>query len=259
MPRILIKPQTKRFVEHLNKEIVVSAEDVIYVSDTSRDFGTRHGIIKKDEFAKADGSIIASNKGTEFIIITPSFIDQYDRMKRLPQTIPLKDLGWIITKTGLGQESIVVDAGTGSGACAVTLARHAKHVTSYDIEDEHLAVARENAKNLGITNLEIKKGDVTKGFPERNVNLIVYDLPNPWEGLEAAHTGLAVGGFLVSYSPTIPQTMDFVNAVLKLPGFQVVDVVEIIERPWEVVGRKVRPISKEIIHSGFLALIRKIQ
>ncbi|MBI4448989.1 methyltransferase domain-containing protein [Candidatus Woesearchaeota archaeon] len=259
MPRILIKPQTTRFVEHLNKEIVVSAEDLIYVTDESKDFGTRHGIIKKEELAKADGSVVVSNKGVEFVMITPSFIDQYERMKRLPQTIPLKDIGWILAKTGVGSESIIVDAGTGSGALALTLSRHVKKVVSYDIEDEHIAVAKENAKNLGIGNIEIKKGDVTTGISEHGVDLVTYDLPNPWEGLDSAHKTLRVGGFLVSYSPTIPQTMDFVNAVLKRPEFLALDVVEIIERPWEIAGRKVRPVSKEIVHSGFLTLVRKIR
>lgn len=259
MPKILLKPVRRQFVEHLNKEIVVSSEDQIFVGDERKDFSTRHGNIKKEEFLKSDGSLVVSSKGAEFVMFSPSHIDFFGRIRRLPQTIPLKDIGWIIAMTGIGRESRVLDSGTGSGALAISLARHCKEVVTYDILDEHLECARENAKYLGVDNILIKKGDVTKGVPENGFDLVCYDLPDPWDAIPTAHSTLKVGGFLVSYSPTIPQTQDFVNAISKRDDFIVIETVEIIERPWEVNGRKVRPISKETIHSGFLSLCRKIK
>lgn len=258
MPKILIKRAKKQFVEHLNKEIVVASEDIIYVSKEGANFSTRHGLIRKEDLAKPDGSKIKSEKGDEFIMITPSFVDEFYRMRRLPQTIPLKDIGWIITKTGIGPETRVLDSGSGSGALAIQLARHCREVVTYDINDEHLECVRENLETLGVKNVIAKKGDITKGIPETGFDLAVYDLPDPWDAIETAHKALKVGGFLVSYSPTIPQTADFCNTIEKDDRFLVLETVEMIERPWEMNGRKVRPISKEIIHSGFLTMARKI-
>ncbi|MEK6874498.1 MAG: methyltransferase domain-containing protein [Nanoarchaeota archaeon] len=258
MSKIIIKPQKKQFIEHINKEVVISTQETIFVTNENKDFSTKHGIIKKEEFTKPDGSIVTSSTGTAFILLTPTFIDHYQRIKRLPQTIPLKDIGWIIAKTGIGTESIAVDAGCGSGALALTLARHAKHVITYDLEEEHLSIAKQNATMLGITNITFKIGDATKHIDEHNVDIVTLDLPNPWEAIQMASLALRIGGFLVSYSPTIPQTIDFVNSIFSRKEFIIIEVVEIIERPWEVTGRKVRPISKETIHSGFLTLARKI-
>ena len=70
--------------------------------------------------------------------------------------------------------------------------------------------------------------------------------------------GYEVGGFLVSYSPTIPQTADFVNEVNKDKDFVHVKTSEIIERNWEIDGRKVRPRSQQIGHSGFISFVRRI-
>ena len=63
---------------------------------------------------------------------------------------------------------------------------------------------------------------------------------------------------MVSYSPSIPQVIDFVNAVRKNESFVYLKTVEIIEREWEVEERRVRPKSKGIGHSGFLSFARKV-
>jgi len=119
-------------------------------------------------------------------------------------------------------------------------------------------VGIKNAKFLELDNVEIKVGDVINGIDETDVDLITYDLPDPWLALPAARKALKVGGFLVSYSPMIPQTADFVNNADELGCFEHVKTVEIIEREWEVKRRNVRPKSRETIHSGFLTLLRKI-
>ena len=84
------------------------------------------------------------------------------------------------------------------------------------------------------------------------------DLPEPWKAINAAKKALKVGGFLVSYSPTIPQTQDFVNKINKDKDFVHVKTSEIIEREWEIDERKVRPKSQQIGHSGFISFTRRI-
>ena len=86
--------------------------------------------------------------------------------------------------------------------------------------------------------------------------MVVLDLPEPWKALESAEKSLKAGGFLVSYSPTIPQVMDFVNTLDE--SFAYLKTSEIIEREWEVKERKVRPRSQAIGHSGFITFARKL-
>ena len=84
------------------------------------------------------------------------------------------------------------------------------------------------------------------------------DLPEPWKALGSAEKALKAGGFLVSYSPSVPQVMDFVGKVRVNKNFAYLKTSEIIEREWEVEERKVRPRSQAIGHSGFVSFVRRI-
>ena len=83
-------------------------------------------------------------------------------------------------------------------------------------------------------------------------------MPEPWNALDNCSKALKIAGFLVSYSPSVPQVADFVNALRKKENFIYLKTVEITEREWEVEERKVRPKSKGIGHSGFLSFARKV-
>lgn len=70
----------------------------------------------------------------------------------------------------------VVDAGTGSGAIAVSIRRKAPHarVTGIDISSGALAVARRNAAELA-PGVEFVRGDLLTGI--RNADIVVANLP----------------------------------------------------------------------------------
>ena len=259
MARIIIKKVRKEFIPELNREVIVGKGARFYISDTSRAFSSLHGTIQPCELAKADGSEIVSDNGKKFTIFSPSFVDEYKRLKRLPQAIPPKDIGVVIAETGVGPTSFCVDSGTGSGAMACFLAHVCGRVVTYDIEDEHLAVARENKERLRLGNLEIKKGDFTLGVEEKGADLVTLDLPAPWDAIGTSTACLKIGGFLVSYSPSMAQAMDMANALLGRDDFIIIKNVEVMEREWEIEARKVRPKNKSMIHSGFLTIARKIK
>ncbi|MBT7903386.1 methyltransferase domain-containing protein [Candidatus Woesearchaeota archaeon] len=256
--KILIKKCIKKYFEDLDKEITLSKEKRYYLSDLSKDFSTSKGFIKAEDLKKSNGDKVISSKGEELFIFDSAFIDDYKKMKRLPQIIPLKDIGFILAQTGVGKDSIVVDAGSGSGALSLFLARHVKKVTTYEIEPDHLAVVKENIKILDIKNIDVKNQSIYDGFEEKNVDLLTLDLPEPWLVLKHASKMLKPGGFVVSYSPTITQTAEFVNEIPNHENLIHLKTIELIEREWQVEGRKVRPKSRQIIHSGFLSFVRKI-
>ena len=227
------------------------------VKDTDKDMHTQFGYFKKEDL-KAKNGRIKTNTGKEFAIFSPFFIDLYKKIKRDAQIIPLKDIGLIVSETGVNNKSKVVDAGAGSGALACFLANIAKEVTTYEIREDFIKIVESNIKFLSLKNIKIKNKNIYDGIDEKNVDLITLDLPEPWKALESADKSLKAGGFLVSYSPTIPQVMDFVNYLRKNENFAYLKTSEIIEREWEVEERKVRPRSQAIGHSGFLSFARKI-
>ncbi len=251
--KILIKKI--KVLKEKNKEIILEKSRKYLVWDTSKDFHCKEGVILKKDFKKKDGSKIKTNIGKEFILLTADFIDVYKKIKRSAQIISLKDIGAIVAYTGVNKDSKVVDAGAGSGALACFLAHICKEVVTYEIRDDFYQVVKGNIEKLGL-NLKIKNKDVCKGISERNVDLVTLDLPDPWNALDAVKKALKIGGFLVSYSPTIPQVMDFVN---KLDDdFIHLQTLELIKREWEIKGRKVRPITTQNVHTGFLSFCRRI-
>lgn len=256
MAKMLINKEKKEFVKDLNREITVIKQKAYYVKDIEQDFHTDYGFVSKKDLKKT--GVVKTSSQKEFSLFDASFIDDYRRISRLAQIIPLKDIGSIIAYSGLTKKSIVLDAGTGSGALSIFLANIVKEVVSYDISDEHLKIAKENVKRLGIKNLKIKKKDIYTGFDEKDADLITLDLPSPWNAIGVAHNALKLGGFLVSYSPSLTQAVDFVNQISNNHDFIHLNTIEIIERSWDIDKRIVRPDSR-IIVSGFLSFCRKIR
>ncbi len=242
------------------KKVLISKENKKFlIKDTDKDLHTQFGFFKKADLRKSKaGGKIFSNTKKEFTVIDAGFIDLYKKIKRDAQIIPLKDIAFIVAETGIGKESRVLDAGSGSGALACFLANIVKEVVTYEIRDDFINIVKKNIDLLELKNLKIKKKDVYEGISEKNLDLVVLDLPEPWKALESAGKALKAGGFLVSYSPTIPQVMDFVYGIRKNENFVYIKTSEIIERGWEVEERKVRPRSQAIGHSGFISFARRI-
>jgi len=229
------------------------------VRNFDNDLHTQFGFFKKDILKKSkSGSRVLSNTKHAFTIFDAYFIDMYKKIKRGAQIIPLKDIGLIVAETGINRGSKVIDAGSGSGALACFLANLVKEVTTYEIRDDFIKIVNNNINFLNLKNVKIKKKDIYDKIYEKDVDLIILDLPEPWKVLKGAEKALKPGGFLVSYSPTIPQVMDFVDNFKENKKFAYIKTSEIIERTWEIEGRKVRPRSQAIGHSGFITFVRRI-
>jgi len=255
--KILIKREKKVFVNDLDREVTLSGFEKHYV-DSSKDFSTKNGTIRKKELAKKPGSKI--RMGThEFIILDPVFLDHYKRIKRGAQIITLKDIGAIIAHTGINKESVILDAGSGSGALACFLAVLARKVITYDIDKRSLEVTRDNVESLGLKNVNVKEGNIYdhKKIDEKNIDVFVLDVPEPHKAIKTALKVLKIGGFLAVYLPNINQVQEFVKA---LPEELLLEkTIEIIEREWVVDEKRVRPATKDHAHTGFLTFVRKLR
>lgn len=241
--RILFAEEGKRFL----------------VRDINSDFHCQFGFVKASQLKKArPGSIVKTNTGKALHVMDAGFIDLYKKLARAPQIIIPKDIGPIIAYTGINSTSKVVDGGAGSGALAIFLANMAGEVTTYEIRNDFIKVARRNIQQLGIKNLRVRKADLTEGIKERNVDLVTLDIPEPRKALKTAVKALKPGGFLVCYLPNLNQVSEFVKAVDSEKALLRLKTIETIEREWEIDGKRLRPKSQPIGHSGFLTFVRKI-
>lgn len=246
-------------MDSIKRILITKHGKKFYAKDLDQDLHTQYGFVKKDDLKTAkEGESIKSNTDKEFFIFGPSFIDLYRKIKRDAQIIPLKDVGFIIAETGINKESRILDAGAGSGALSCFLASVAKEVITYDIREDFIEIVKKNIEFLGLKNLKVKNKNIYDEIEENEIDVITLDVPEPWNAINRCSKALKPGGFIVSYSPSIPQVADFVNAIRKNENFVYLKTVEISEREWEVEERKVRPKSASIGHSGFLSFARKV-
>src|SRR5262249_3234399 len=139
-----------------------------------------------------EGTIATTNMGRRLLALRPTFAEQVVERKRRAQPIYPKDLGAIIVRADVSPGDTVVEAGTGTGAltlAALRAAGRAGRVVSYEIREEFstaAAAAIEDVMGALPPNLELRVGDVTEGIPERGVDRVLLDMPEPWTALPAA-------------------------------------------------------------------------
>src|SRR3989344_6904114 len=224
------------------------------VKDTSRDFHTNKGMIKSADLAK-EGKI-SSSTGEKFVCFKPTFPDLWENLKRGPQVVVQKDIGLIISKTGVNKDSKAVDAGGGSGSLCLSLANICKQVVVYETNPDNIKIIQHNQELLGIKNLTIKQKDVSLGISEKDLDLITLDLPEPWKVIEHAESALKLGGHLVIYLPNLIQVKMFIDAV-KGTSLFVTETAELIKREWKIDERIMRPEFQMLGHTGFLVFCRR--
>lgn len=180
----------------------------------------------------------------------------YKKLKRGPQVILPKDIGTILAFSEVSKDSVCVDAGTGSGWLAVSLARVAKHVYSYDLRPEFIGIAEKNKEILKLDNIDFINKDITKGIAQKDVDIVTLDMPSSEKALSPAKKALKPGGVVVGYLPHTEQVKRFVDRLNKL-GFIDIYAVETIMRDLLVRDEGVRPTTKGIWHTAYLVFAKK--
>ncbi|MBI1970237.1 50S ribosomal protein L11 methyltransferase [Candidatus Woesearchaeota archaeon] len=238
------------------QKVLFSSTRRYLIEDSTKDFHTSEGFVATKDLQKAGN--VQTNTGKQFIVLPALFTDQIDRLHRHAQVITRKDIGLIIAETGIGAKDLVIDAGAGSGMLCCFLARYAKKVITYDVDDRSIEATKKNVEKLRLKNIIIKKKDAYTGFDEKNADLITLDLPSPWNALASAKASLKLGGFLVSYNPHIIQNQRMVGEA-EQSGFTHLKTVECILREWAISEQQCRPNFDALGHTGFLSFFRKIR
>jgi len=224
---------------------------------------THHGIILHDDvIGQPLGRAFLSHLGRPLLALQPSVYDLVRDIRRSGQIVYPKDAGYLLLKMNIYPGCRVIEAGTGSGAFALALARYvmpAGRVYSYDVREDMLNLARHNLERVGLADyVEFKLRDVQEGFDEKDVDALFLDVKSPNTVLEQAWCALKGGGFFGAILPTANQVIGLLH---RLPehGFGYLEVEEVLVRPYKAVPARFRPMDRMVAHTGYLVFARKVE
>jgi tRNA (adenine57-N1/adenine58-N1)-methyltransferase len=205
---------------------------------------------------------ITTSKGHLLLAVKPTMADFTRLMPRIATVIYPKDLGAILTLGDLFPGARVLEAGTGSGALTIALARAVGEegkVFSYDLRQDMIdrAVANLNVMTPHHPQVTFQLGDVYNGIRESGLDRITLDLPEPWQVVPHASDALVPGGILLCFLPTVLQVHELVQALVAAETFDIIETVEVLLRPWSVGRRSVRPAHRMVGHTGFITTARR--
>ncbi len=226
-------------------------------------FESHLGAFPHDDLIGAEaGSWMTTNRGHVLLAVKPTMADFALDMPRIATVGYPKDLGTILVYGDIFPGAHVLEAGCGSGAITMALLRAVGErgsLVSYDVRQDMIDRTRENvsAMHTNTLNLTLKIGDVYEGFEERKLDRIVLDLPEPWRVAPHASEALTPGGIIVSFSPTVLQVHEMVKALRTERTFEMIETMEVLQRPWNVSNRSVRPEHRMVAHTGFITVARR--
>lgn len=187
--------------------------------------------------------------------------DRMAGLERGPQTIGTKDAAAILFWADISPDATVVEAGTGSGWLTVALAIAVGprgRVITYERRRDFSSLAGENLRRAGVIDrVEIRVADIRSGIPERDLDAVVLDIPDPWTVAEVAWDALRIGGSIASFSPNVEQVREMVAALAR-PPYVDLHTIEVIERELEVRDTGTRPSHAPLGHTGYVTVARKV-
>ncbi len=208
--------------------------------------------------ADLEEGIVETTKGVELSVFDPFFVDLVSSIRRGPQILHMKEMGFILAKTGISDGWRVVEGGSGSGHATCFLAnavRPTGRVYSYEIRERWLKLARENVEKCGLSDsVEFVHRDVRSGIEQENLDLVLLDIPDPWLVFPHAEESLKRGGFLIMHVPSTEQILEIRDKIGSY-SFTEPEVYDISVRRWRL--RSLHPEHTGLIFTGFLVIARR--
>lgn len=222
---------------------------------------THAGYIEVEEvIGKEYGQSVMTNTNQEIYLLYPRLNDFIFKSKRATQILYPKDMAIIASWTDLSNGKKVVEAGTGSGSLSCFIAnliRPEGRLYTYDVREESHEIAKKNIEKAGLSEfVTLKIKDAKLGLEEKDMDVAILDLGDPWTLIKTMKGCLRPGGILASVSPTINQ-VEKVVIELQNEGFLEIETLEILMRDMEVREGKTRPAMRMIGHTTYLTFARK--
>ncbi len=227
-------------------------------------FHTHVGVIDhKKAIGKQYGAALKTNKGKIIYLLEPTIHDYVMKSQRSTQIVYPKDLGYIAARIGLQSGQKIVEIGTGSGSLTTFLASIVKpkgHVFTYDVDENFMQIARKNIEKAGVSKyVTMEKFDIknSKRVPQKEADVVVVDLGDPWTVVPQARSMLKGSGAFVAICPTMNQLEKLV-AALRQNDFFDIECTEQIVRTIEAREGKTRHSFRGIGHTTYVAFARKV-
>ena len=222
---------------------------------------THAGYIDVEEvIGKVYGLSVMTNTNQEIYLLYPRLNDFIFKSKRATQILYPKDMAIIASWTDLSNGKKVVEAGTGSGSLSCFIAnliRPEGRLYTYDVREESHEIAKKNIEKAGLSEfVTLKIKDAKLGLEEKDMDVAILDLGDPWTLIKTMKGCLRPGGILASVSPTINQ-VEKVVIELQNEGFLEIETLEILMREMEVREGKTRPAMRMVGHTTYLTFARK--
>ena len=200
--------------------------------------------------------------GHKFLALRPTLAEFIVESRRVTQIIYPKDIGAILVAADIFPGARVLESGLGSGAMTMAILRAVGptgQVFSYEVQEDTIKKAIKNihAAVPDTENLTVRAANLYDGIQDKELDRMVLDVPEPWEAVGYAAEALIPGGIFLSYLPTILQVHRLVEALNQEPRFDLVESFEVLQRPWHVTRRSVRPVHRMVAHTAFLTTARK--
>ena len=216
----------------------------------------------EDLVGQSEGSWITTNKGHFLLAFRPTRAEFTVNMKRIATVVYPKDIGIILSYANVYPGAKVLEAGSGSGALTIALSNavgSTGSVISYDIREDMSKLAQSNLEIVAEfpQNVTFKVGNLQEEDIESDFDSAVLDMPEPWHCIENVSTSLKLGGVLLTFLPTIMQVSDLVESLRKSGKYALIATREVMERPWQIEGRSVRPMHRMVGHTGFITTARR--
>ncbi len=221
------------------------------------------GYILHDALLECEfGSTVQTQLGQSFVLLKPSTVDLVMNVSRATQIVYPKEIGYLLLRLNIHPGMRVVEAGTGSGAMTLALARMVQpsgQVYTYEERAEMQDNARKNIERAGLAPyVTFRERDIRAGFDERDADALFLDVREPWLFLSQAHAALTPGGFFGSLVPTTNQVAEMLAEMERMGNWVEIEVSEILQRKYKTNADRLRPDDRMVAHTGFILCARPV-
>lgn len=227
-----------------------------YLRAPGEELQTDLGVVTLPEDV-AVGDRVETHLGEPFDVRELRGPDLFEHFERTGAPMVPRDIGLLMGETGVSEGDLVLDAGTGTGVLAASLARAGATVHTYEIDPEFADVARANMRLAGVAEtVDVRTGDVTVAeLAPAAYDLCTLDTADAPAVVARGPELLAPGGFLAVYSPFVEDARE-VAVTAREAGLGDVRTTETIQRRLQIDDRGTRPDTAPVGHTGYLTIAR---